>query len=299
MEAATVSVRSCEKIGSQAKAPAPLNRKSLCVNVGQTLPSANPARLPIFSQLLETEGAGAFGFQLCRVSGWLFEFCKYLESACPQSELQPFLQYAGCVFIYHGLSYDHQSFLPPGPVVPWLVYEDVPKAIDWLSRSFRIRGAPAHPARAGRQYPPRAASGRPGLRCSYSGPGGAESRAPSLLVHVEDVDAHYERAKKFGAKVLDQPTTHMFGERQYSAEDFAGRHWTFSQSMADVNPEEWGAKVAKIESHLARLPPRGCVIWRFPPLMSISRRPSTRRYSGGISGIGIRIVQASMTPLET
>ncbi len=52
MEAATVSVRSCEKIGSQAKAPAPLNRKSLCVNVGQTLPSANPARLPIFSQLL-------------------------------------------------------------------------------------------------------------------------------------------------------------------------------------------------------------------------------------------------------
>ena len=46
------TVRSCEKIGSQAKAPAPLNRKSLCVNVGQTLPSANPARVPIFSQLL-------------------------------------------------------------------------------------------------------------------------------------------------------------------------------------------------------------------------------------------------------
>ena len=30
----------------------PLNRKSLCVNVGQTLPSANPACFPIFSQLL-------------------------------------------------------------------------------------------------------------------------------------------------------------------------------------------------------------------------------------------------------
>ncbi len=48
----TASVRSCEKIGSQAKAPAPLNRKSLCVNVGQTLPSANPAPVPFFSQLL-------------------------------------------------------------------------------------------------------------------------------------------------------------------------------------------------------------------------------------------------------
>jgi hypothetical protein len=31
------SLRSCEKIGSQAKAPAPLDRKSLCVNVGQAL----------------------------------------------------------------------------------------------------------------------------------------------------------------------------------------------------------------------------------------------------------------------
>ncbi len=81
--AATVSVRSCEKIGSQAKAPAPLNRKSLCVNVGQTLPSANPARLPIFSQLLrtETEGAGAFWFQL---------FCKYLASVCQPRVLPDF-----------------------------------------------------------------------------------------------------------------------------------------------------------------------------------------------------------------
>jgi hypothetical protein len=35
-------------MGSQAKAPAPLNRKSLCVNVGQTLSSANSVLMPIF-----------------------------------------------------------------------------------------------------------------------------------------------------------------------------------------------------------------------------------------------------------
>ncbi len=51
----TATVRSWEKIGSQAKAPAPHNRKSWCVNVGQTLPSANPACFPIFSQLLRRE----------------------------------------------------------------------------------------------------------------------------------------------------------------------------------------------------------------------------------------------------
>src|SRR5580700_2137536 len=48
----TATVRSREKIGSQAKAPAPLNRKSLRVNVGQTLPSANPVPTPILSRLL-------------------------------------------------------------------------------------------------------------------------------------------------------------------------------------------------------------------------------------------------------
>ena len=48
--AAAVRVR--EKIGSQAKAPAQLIRKSLCVSVGQTLSSANPALLPIFPQTL-------------------------------------------------------------------------------------------------------------------------------------------------------------------------------------------------------------------------------------------------------
>ena len=41
-----------EKIGSQAKAPAPLIRKSLCVNVGQALSPANPALVPILSRIL-------------------------------------------------------------------------------------------------------------------------------------------------------------------------------------------------------------------------------------------------------
>jgi hypothetical protein len=31
-----------------------------------------------------------------------------------------------------------------------------------------------------------------------------------------------------------------YGERQYSAEDLAGHRWTFSETLADVAPEEWG-----------------------------------------------------------
>ena len=37
-----------------------------------------------------------------------------------------------------------------------------------------------------------------------------------------------------------EPTDFMFGERQYTAEDLAGHHWTFSETRADIHPDEWG-----------------------------------------------------------
>jgi uncharacterized glyoxalase superfamily protein PhnB len=62
----------------------------------------------------------------------------------------------------------------------------------------------------------------------------------SVLIRVEDVDSHCKTARDHFAKITQEPTTHSFGERQYNAEDFAGHTWTFSQSLADVHPDEWG-----------------------------------------------------------
>ena len=53
-------VRSCERIGWQAKAPAPQKRKPLCTKVGQTLSSVNPAISAILSQLLRERLAPTF-----------------------------------------------------------------------------------------------------------------------------------------------------------------------------------------------------------------------------------------------
>ena len=61
----------------------------------------------------------------------------------------------------------------------------------------------------------------------------------SVMVRVEDADAHCRRAIEQGVRITAEPTTYPYGERQYTAEDFTGRIWTFSQSVADIAPEIW------------------------------------------------------------
>jgi hypothetical protein len=58
---------------------------------------------------------------------------------------------------------------------------------------------------------------------------------------VDGVDAHYETATAYGARILNPPTTYPFGERQYTAIDLAEHRCGFTQSVAEVDPAEWGA----------------------------------------------------------
>ena len=59
-----------------------------------------------------------------------------------------------------------------------------------------------------------------------------------VMVRVDDVRAHCERARAHGARIVMEPTDFEYGERQYSAADPAGYVWTFSESVADVDPAE-------------------------------------------------------------
>ncbi|AHG92853.1 Glyoxalase-like domain protein (plasmid) [Gemmatirosa kalamazoonensis] len=64
-----------------------------------------------------------------------------------------------------------------------------------------------------------------------------------MLVRVEDADAHCARAAAAGAEILQPPTTFPFGERQYHARDLGGHRWTFSATVADVDPATWGGEL--------------------------------------------------------
>jgi len=138
---------------------------------------------------------------------------------------------------------------PRATVVPVLVYEDVTAVIEWLCDTFGFKE--------------RLRAAGPGGSVSHAqldigdcavmlGRQGGEFRSPRpnevtqyVTVHVEDVDGHFERSRQRGARILKPPANMPFGERQYTVEDPGGHRWTFSQSIADVDPAQWGATPAK------------------------------------------------------
>ncbi len=133
---------------------------------------------------------------------------------------------------------------PPGPVVPGLAYKDVAKAIEWLTGAFgfteRLR-TPPEPD--GSIHHAQLAAGQGSVILTGQPAATADSFIQVVMVSVEEVDRHYEHAKQFGARIPSPPDTKPFGERQYSAEDLEGHRWVFTESVADVAPEQWGAIV--------------------------------------------------------
>ena len=63
------------------------------------------------------------------------------------------------------------------------------------------------------------------------------------MVGVIGIDSHVEQAMRAGAIVHTPPTTHQYGERQYTVEDIAGHLRLFSESVANVHPQEWGGEM--------------------------------------------------------
>ena len=128
--------------------------------------------------------------------------------------------------------------IPTTTVIPVLAYPDVNQAATWLCKTFgfsvrlrvgdhRVQLHVGDGAVIVREMRPNEVNAALGM-------------GHSITVRVEDADAHCNRAKEHGARITQEPLTHPFGERQYNAEDFAGHSWTFSQSVADAKPEDWG-----------------------------------------------------------
>jgi uncharacterized glyoxalase superfamily protein PhnB len=131
--------------------------------------------------------------------------------------------------------------IPRCTVIPELGYPDIGEAIDWLCDAFgftlRLRIA-NHRAQLN------VGDGAVVLTEASGGEGCV--LAHSVMVRVEDADRHHERASERGARILRPPADCPYGERQYTAQDLGGHCWTFTQSIADVDPRDWGGTPGQI-----------------------------------------------------
>ncbi len=130
--------------------------------------------------------------------------------------------------------------IPSATVIPVLTYTDVRAAVAWLSAAFGF----AERLQIGEDHRSQLTYGD-GAVIVGDVRGARRPLRPgevthSVMVRVWDAKSHCEQARAHGARIVEEPQDFPYGERQYTAEDLAGHLWTFSETLADVDPAAWG-----------------------------------------------------------
>jgi uncharacterized glyoxalase superfamily protein PhnB len=127
------------------------------------------------------------------------------------------------------------DFMPR--VTPYLLYEDLPGALEWLAKAFDLRERARQAGSDGKPTHAEMTLGEDGLilmGCpgpQYRNPKRLGQATQSLYVRVEELDKHFERAVRAGAVVLEKPADQPYGDRRYGVEDPEGHRWYFAQAI--------------------------------------------------------------------
>lgn len=130
-------------------------------------------------------------------------------------------------------------------VTPYIFYEDVAAAVEWLSRAFGFRETIRYVDSSGDVTYAELGWGPERLLITrfvdgYRNPRHSRYLSSVVFVTVDDVEAHFERAKAALAKIIHGLEDKPYGLRQYTAEDPEGQRWLFAEQVRDLLPEEWG-----------------------------------------------------------
>ena len=134
-------------------------------------------------------------------------------------------------------------------VTPYLLYHDCDAAIDFLTGALgftertRMKGTDGKTNHAELELEGGVVMlGNPGS--DYKNPKELGGRTQTTYVYVDDVDAHFERAKTAGAHVERELEDQFYGDRSYAVHDPEGHAWSFATHVRDVSPEEMQAAMA-------------------------------------------------------
>ncbi|HZH08165.1 MAG TPA: VOC family protein [Lautropia sp.] len=143
---------------------------------------------------------------------------------------------------------------PPGwpRITPAVYYDDAETAIDWLCNAFgfmvriKVAGPDGTIVHSELEYGDglimvgqtgKEDEGKGAWQVCQVSPAAIDQRnTQSLCMHVDDVDAHCERARTAGARIYREPETTDYGEtfwtdRTYGARDPEGHMWWFMQRL--------------------------------------------------------------------
>jgi PhnB protein len=123
-----------------------------------------------------------------------------------------------------------------GRIAPYLLYEDGASAIDFLTNALgfeevmRMEDDNGDVNHAELRFGEDTVMlGDPGD--DYRNPRNADHSTALVHVYVDDVDAHFERAKAAGAEIVMEPTDQEYGDRRYDAKDPEGHFWSFATPL--------------------------------------------------------------------
>src|SRR5438094_8928858 len=124
-------------------------------------------------------------------------------------------------------------------VIPLLVYENIPAAHDFLVSAFGFESGGVERNADGVAMHAEARLGDQKIwlhrvtaehELGSQAPTGA-SRSEGLIVYVDDVDAHFKRARAAVATIDSEPTDQPYGQREYGVRDPEGHRWWFAMPL--------------------------------------------------------------------
>ena len=131
-------------------------------------------------------------------------------------------------------------------VMPYLYYSDAVAALEFLTSAFGFTEKFRMEDENGGVSHAEVSMGDGVIMlgtpsADYRNPKTLGAKTQSIYVYVDDVDAHYERAKAAGAKITQEPVDKFYGDRNYGSEDPEGHEWYFGTHVRDVTQEEMQA----------------------------------------------------------
>jgi uncharacterized glyoxalase superfamily protein PhnB len=121
-------------------------------------------------------------------------------------------------------------------IIPYLYYPDATKALDFLVEAFgfEVKSEVRDPKEGVLTAQLRTGDGVVMIGPGMDGFGTRGVQDPDwattrMFVYVDDVDAHYERAKAGGARIVSEPAVHFSDNKIYVASDCGGQQWIFAE----------------------------------------------------------------------